>query len=97
VRVAFLAAQQRDGWFGAGRFAERAALPFPILLDADRAVCRAYGVHRWITWSGPVNVARPSAFLVDRTGIIRTVFLGGRNTRPKTDVLLEEIARLKSS
>lgn len=37
--------------------------PFPVLVDAGRAVAKAYGVHVWFS-GGRFNAARPVAFLV---------------------------------
>ncbi len=42
---------------------------FPVVVDSDRRVSRAYGV--WQRLSLPVwNIARPSSFLLDRCGYV---------------------------
>ena len=44
-------------------------LPFPILVDSDRAVIKAYGVYHRIgltAW----NIARPAIFVLDREGVV---------------------------
>jgi peroxiredoxin len=56
------------------RYIEDTGLPFNILVDDSRAVIKAYGVwhrvgiHAW-------DISRPALFLIDRTGLIRYVFV----------------------
>jgi peroxiredoxin len=44
----------------------RLRLPFPVLVDADRAVYRTYGLLRalWL-------VQKSATFVIDRSGIVR--------------------------
>jgi peroxiredoxin len=49
--------------------------PLTLLLDAERHVARAYGVHQRFGL-GSWNIARPASFLIDRAGFIRLVFVG---------------------
>ncbi len=49
-------------------------VPFPVTVDEDRRVARAYGV--WQRFSLPRgNIARPSSFLIDRCGYVRYAFV----------------------
>lgn len=96
MQVFFVAAQGREGFLGAGRYVEKSPLPFPILLDTDRSVSRLYGVYAALTATS-IHVARPSAFLIDRAGVIRFLAVGSRNRRPTAKTLLEECRRLSSS
>ena len=49
-------------------------VPYPVLIDGDRNVTRAYGV--WQRFSLPVwNIARPSSFLMDRCGYVQFAFV----------------------
>jgi peroxiredoxin len=59
------------------RYIEETGLPFNILLDESRAVVKLYGVWHaagLTAW----NIARPALFVIDRTGIIRSIFVGER-------------------
>jgi peroxiredoxin Q/BCP len=47
------------------RFAKRHALPFPLLSDADKAVCRSYGAV------GLLGTTKRVLVLIDRDGRIR--------------------------
>lgn len=49
-------------------------VPFPVVLDVDRRVTRAYGV--WQRFSLPRwNIARPSSFLLDRCGYVQYAYV----------------------
>lgn len=59
------------------RYIEETGLPFDILIDESREVLKAYGVWHRVgldAW----NIARPSLFLIDRTGRIRYSFIADR-------------------
>lgn len=56
----------QDSPAAARAFAEEHGLTFPILLDSDGAVSRAYRLR-----------SLPSTFIVDRRGVIRQIFFGG--------------------
>ena len=47
------------------RFAKRQALPFPLLSDADKTVCRSYGAV------GLLGITKRVLVLIDRDGRIR--------------------------
>lgn len=50
-------------------YLEQNGTPFPVLVDTDRNVSKAYGV--WQRFSLPVwNIARPSSFLLDHCGYV---------------------------
>lgn len=60
---------------GIAGLAESRAYPFPIVVDEDRSVARAFGVHVRInleSW----NMARPSVFLVGAYGRIEYLYVG---------------------
>ena len=57
------------------RYVEESGLPFHILVDGSREVTRQYGVWHRLgldAW----NIARPALFVIDRDGVIRSVFVG---------------------
>ncbi|MBU1670351.1 MAG: peroxiredoxin family protein [Actinobacteria bacterium] len=49
--------------------------PFPLLVDYDRSVARAYGVHVKLNLES-VNIARNCVFVIDGEGIIRWMYIG---------------------
>jgi glutaredoxin-dependent peroxiredoxin len=59
-----------DSIFSHKAFAEKLGITFPLLSDFNKEVCRAYGAfHEEIL--GLRGIAKRSAFLIDRQGIIR--------------------------
>jgi peroxiredoxin len=57
------------------RYVEDAGLPFHILVDETREVTKRYGVWHRLgldAW----NISRPALFVIDRSGIVRAVFVG---------------------
>jgi peroxiredoxin len=59
-----------DSIFSHKAFAEKLGIAFPLLSDFNKEVCRAYGaVHDEVL--GLKGIAKRSAFLIDRQGIIR--------------------------
>src|SRR5712692_11221345 len=70
-----LAAQSPKGVMGdVEKFVTKHQLPFPLLLDTTRAVSKAYGIHHLIGVDA-INIARPSAFIIDRSGKVRFIFV----------------------
>ena len=55
------------------------ALPYPILLDPDSRVARAYGVN-----------FLPASFLIDRRGILRNI-LPGQSNRAKLEAAIKPL------
>lgn len=72
------------------QFCRREKLPFTIVSDADRRVTRQYGVYRAIGLTG-INVARPSAFLLDEQGRILYQYLGSATDRPPLPEILSHL------
>ena len=91
VRLLGVAAQKRSRL---SAYLARNPVPFPILADEDRAVSRAYGVHVPINFES-LNIARPSSFLIDRSGIVRWIHVGSHQfDRPGMDEVLARIGKL---
>ena len=49
-------------------------VPYPVAIDQDRKVAKAYGVYRLLGFDS-VHIARPATFVVDGGGIIRHRFV----------------------
>lgn len=74
------------------RFKAKYALPFPLLADADHAVCEAYGVWGERPWG--MGVLR-TTFLIDEAGRVAHVF---ENVNPDghSQEVLEHLRTLAS-
>lgn len=71
ARLAFIAAEKRDGVWKPGKFLAKHPIESVFLLDEDRAVTKAYGLHHAIG-ADAINIARPATLVIsgnkDRAG-----------------------------
>ena len=73
--MAFLAAEKRDGVWKPGRFLEKHPISSVFLLDEDRAVTKAYGLHHALG-TDAINIAHPATLVIDRGGWVRYIYRG---------------------
>jgi peroxiredoxin len=85
---AYIAAEKRDGVWRPGTFLEKHPISFPFLLDEDREVTKAYGLHHLIGHDA-LNIAYPATLIIDRGGTVRWIYRGEnqRDRAPLDDVL----------
>ena len=79
-----------DNLSNAQTMARNSGVPFPILYNPDRDVVRAYGVLN----PQDNNLARPSTFIIDSSGVIRWKYLGSTYDRPSPQQVLQELAKI---
>jgi peroxiredoxin len=70
AQLAFIAAEKRDGVWRPGKFLEKHPISTVFLLDEDRAVTKAYGLHHAFG-ADAINIAHPATLVIDRGGIDR--------------------------
>jgi peroxiredoxin len=73
--LVFIAAEKRGGIFKPEKFLERQPISFPFLLDEDRKVTKNYGIYVAMNIES-INIARPACFVLDRSGLIKYLYLG---------------------
>ena len=56
-------------------YADKNGITFPLLVDKTRNVIKSYGVYHWLSLEA-YNIARPATFIIDKTGIIRYMYIG---------------------
>src|SRR5512146_1301884 len=77
--LVLIAAEKRGHMFKPEEFLRKHPVPFPFLLDEDRAVTNLYGIyHHFCT--DAIRIARPATFVVGRDGIIRYIYVGSSQT-----------------
>ena len=93
--LAYIAAEKCRGLFRPEKYLSEHPISYPFLLDEDRTVTRAYGVHH-LVGRDALNIARPATFIIERTGIIRFMYVGGsqEDRAPMADVL-EAVRKLR--
>ena len=79
-----------DDLSNAQTMARNSGVPFPILYNPGKDVVQAYGVLN----PQDNNLARPSTFIVDRSGVIRWKYLGSTYDRPSPQQVLQELAKI---
>ena len=75
AQLAFLAAEKRDGVWRPGKFLEKHPIASVFLLDEDRAVTKAYGLHHALG-TDAINIAHPATLVIDRDGRVRYIYRG---------------------
>ena len=79
-----------DNLANAQTMARGSGVPFPILYNPERDVVKAYGVLN----AQDNNLARPSTFIIDSSGVIRWKYLGSTYDRPSPQQVLQELTKL---
>jgi peroxiredoxin len=91
----YVAAEKRHGMFKPEKFLVEHPISFPFLLDEDRQVTKAYGIYQRLGLDA-INIARPSTFVVDETGVIRFLHVGATQTdRAPVEQVLAALAQTK--
>jgi peroxiredoxin len=70
-----MAAEKRDGVWRPGKFLEKHPIASVFLLDEDRTVTKAYGLHHAFG-TDAINIAHPATLVIDRAGIVRYIYRG---------------------
>ena len=70
------------------RFVDKEGVQFPVLSDLSHETIKAYGVL------SIARIATPSAFIIDKSGIIRWKFIGDTTTRANIDIMLQQLETL---
>ncbi len=79
-----------DNLANAQRMAGNSGVPFPILYNPDKDVVQAYGVYNLHN----DNLATPSTFIIDSSGVIRYKYVGSTTDRPSPQDVLSQLAGL---
>ena len=89
AEMAYIAAEKKDGVFKPGKFLEKNPISFPFLLDEDRTVTKAYGVHNALS-TDALNIAHPATLVIDRSGVVRFIYRGeNQNDRAPLDDVID--------
>ena len=79
AQLAFIAAEKRDGVWRPGRFLEKHPISSVFLLDEDRTMTKAFGLHHALG-TDAINIAHPATLVIcrddDRGGLVRYIYRG---------------------
>ena len=75
------------------QFIEEHHVDYPVLVDEQRATAKAYGVWHRLGLDA-LNIARPALFVIDRDGIIRSIYVGeSQGEFPEAREILTDLER----
>jgi peroxiredoxin len=100
AQLAFLAAEKRNGVWRPGRFLEKHPIASVFLLDEDRAVTKAYGLHHALG-TDAINIAHPATLIIcrddDRSGLVRYIYRGENQLdRAPLDEVLSALQEIRN-
>ena len=96
AQLAFIAAEKRNGVWKPGKFLEKHLIASVFLLDEDRTVTKAYGLHHAFG-ADAINIARPATLIIDHERRVRYLYRGDNqfDRAPFDEVIgaLQQIAK----
>jgi peroxiredoxin len=96
AQLAFIAAEKRDGVWNPGKFLAKHPIASVFLLDEDRAVTKAYGLHHALG-ADAINIAHPATLTIDRGGIVRYIYRGDNQLdRVPLDEVLRALKEIRN-
>ncbi|MBI3645450.1 MAG: redoxin family protein [Acidobacteriales bacterium] len=96
ARLAYIAAEKRDGVWNPGTFLAKHPISFPFLLDEDRAVTKEYGLHHAIG-TDALNIAHPATLVIDRSATVRWIYRGdNQHDRAPLDNVLDAVREIRN-
>jgi len=96
AQVVYIAAEKREGMFKPERFLEKNPVSFPFVLDEDRSVTKAYGLHHRIG-KDALNIAHPATLVIDRQGVVQFIYRGdGQHDLAPFEPIFETLKKLAS-
>ena len=94
--MAFVAAEKRDGVWKPGKFLAKHPIASVFLLDEDRVVTKAYGLHHALG-TDALNIAHPATLIIDRGGIVRYIYRGDNQLdRAPLDEVLKALKEIRN-
>jgi peroxiredoxin len=96
IQLVYVAAEKRDGAWKPTTFLEKHPISFPFLLDEDRAVTKAYGLHHAFGVDA-LNIAHPATVVIDRSGTVRWIYRGNNQfDRAPLDEVLTAVREISN-
>jgi peroxiredoxin len=77
--LVYIAAEKREGMWKPEKFLQSHPVSFPFLLDEDRTVTKAYGLHHKLA-TDAINIAHPATLVIDRDRKVTYIYRGDSQT-----------------
>jgi peroxiredoxin len=105
AQLAYVAAEKRDGVWKPGKFLEKHPIASVFLLDEDRTVTKAYGLHHALA-TDALNIAHPATLVIGRDsdrpdddsgGSVRYIYRGDNQLdRAPLDEVLRALKEIRN-
>ena len=97
AQLVYIAAEKSDGVWKPAKFLQSHPVSFPFLLDEDRSVTKAYGLHHRLGVDA-IDIAHPASLVIDRDRKIEYIYRGSSQTdRAPFNQVLEAARRVSVS
>lgn len=97
AQLVYIAAEKGTGVWKPAKFLRSHPVSFPFLLDEDRSVTKAYGLHHALGMDA-INIAHPASLVIDRDRKVRYIYRGTSQTdRAPFDQVIEAVRKLSVS
>ena len=100
AQLAFIAAEKRNGVWKPRKFLEKHPISSVFLLDEDRTVTKAYGLHHALA-TDALNIAHPATLVIcrdhDSGGTVRYIYRGDNQLdRAPLDEVLKALKEIRN-
>ena len=97
AQLAYLAAERATGVWKPARFLASHPVSFPFLLDEDRTVTKAYGLHHRLG-TDALSIAHPATLVIDRDRKMNYIYRGlSQADRAPFDRVMETVKSLMAA
>ncbi len=97
AELVYIAAEKATGVWKPAKFLQSHPVSYPLLLDEDRSVTKAYGLYHRIALDA-LNIAHPATIVIDRDRKVAYIYRGDNQTdRAPFNQALEAVRKLSVS
>ena len=97
AQLVYIAAEKSTGVWKPAKFLQSHPVSFPFLLDEDRSVTQAYGLHHRLGVDA-IDIAQPATLVIDRERKIGYIYRGDSQTdRAPFDQVMDAVRKLSVS
>jgi peroxiredoxin len=97
AQLVYIAAEKSTGLWKPAKYLQSHPVSFPFLLDEDRSVTKAYGLHHRLGVDA-IHIAHPATLVIDRDRRVGYIYRGDSQTdRAPFDQVLEAARRVSVS
>lgn len=97
AQLVYIAAEMGSGMWKPAKFLQSHPVSYPLLLDEDRSVTKAYGLYHRLGVDA-VNIAHPASLVIDRDRKVEYIYRGDSQTdRAPFDQVLAAVRKLSVS